>query len=141
MRVLSERAARAPAAHPDAELDELEVASLHAKLLEERARLRAIADAQRASILGAELGAPDETDAADAELALATGLDARAHVMADLGAIEHALAKLARGQYGLCEETDEPIGYARLRAQPWARYAITVQESVERSERARRPRR
>ncbi|MBX3271655.1 MAG: TraR/DksA C4-type zinc finger protein [Sandaracinaceae bacterium] len=61
--------------------------------------------------------------------------------MADLGAIEHALAKLARGQYGLCEETDEPIGYARLRAQPWARYAITVQESVERSERARRPRR
>lgn len=35
--------------------------------------------------------------------------------------IEHALAKLDAGTYGVSEESGAPIPYARLRAVPWAR--------------------
>ena len=48
-----------------------------------------------------------------------------------------AVAKMNDGSYGLCEGTEEPIGYARLRLQPWARYSISYQEELEREERMR----
>lgn len=51
--------------------------------------------------------------------------------------IDRALAKMAEGSYGLCEGTGEPIGYARLRLQPWARYSVSYQEELEREERTR----
>lgn len=46
--------------------------------------------------------------------------------------VERALLKIEEGVYGLCEETEEPIGYERLVAVPWARYAVHVQEVRER---------
>ncbi|RMD60296.1 TraR/DksA family transcriptional regulator [Candidatus Parcubacteria bacterium] len=49
--------------------------------------------------------------------------------------VERALAKFDRGEYGLCEGTLEPIGYARLKARPWARYSVTYKEEMERQER------
>ncbi len=51
--------------------------------------------------------------------------------------IDRALAKLAEGNYGLCEGTGEPIGFARLRLQPWARYSVSYQEELEREQRTR----
>lgn len=54
-----------------------------------------------------------------------------------LGEIDRALAKMDEGMYGLCEGTEEPIGYARLRLQPWARFSIGYQEELEREERMR----
>jgi DnaK suppressor protein len=54
-----------------------------------------------------------------------------------LSEIDRALAKMDEGMYGLCEGTEEPIGYARLRLQPWARYSIGYQEELEREERMR----
>jgi RNA polymerase-binding transcription factor len=51
---------------------------------------------------------------------------------ARLAEIEHALAKLDAGEYGIDEETGEPIGYARLSALPWARYAASTQEALDR---------
>jgi RNA polymerase-binding transcription factor len=54
-----------------------------------------------------------------------------------LNEIDRALAKLDEGTYGLCEGTEEPIGYARLRLQPWARYSVGYQEELEREERMR----
>lgn len=54
-----------------------------------------------------------------------------------LAEIDRALAKLREGTYGLCEGTGEPIGYARLRLQPWARYSIGYQEDLEREQRNR----
>jgi DnaK suppressor protein len=51
---------------------------------------------------------------------------------ARLADIEHALRKFDEGSYGLDEDTDEPIGYARLAAVPWARYAATTQEQRDR---------
>jgi DnaK suppressor protein len=51
---------------------------------------------------------------------------------ARLAEIEHALAKLGTGEYGIDEETGEPIGYARLSVLPWARYAASTQEALDR---------
>src|SRR5690348_7264975 len=51
-----------------------------------------------------------------------------------LSEIDRALAKMEDGTYGLCEGTEEPIGFARLRLQPWARYSIGYQEELEREE-------
>lgn len=42
-----------------------------------------------------------------------------------LDEVEHALAKLDDGTYGLCEECNEPIAAARLEAMPAARFCIT----------------
>jgi DnaK suppressor protein len=40
-----------------------------------------------------------------------------------LAEVEHALAKLDAGQYGVSEASGRPIGFARLEAVPWARLA------------------
>jgi DnaK suppressor protein len=49
--------------------------------------------------------------------------------------VERALKKFEREEYGLCEATTEPIGYARLKARPWARYSVTHKEELERAQR------
>ncbi len=49
-----------------------------------------------------------------------------------LALVERALVKIEGGVYGVCEETDEPIGYERLKVVPWARYCVRVQEMRER---------
>ena len=38
--------------------------------------------------------------------------------------IDHALAKFAKGTYGICEESDTPIPKERLEAIPWARERV-----------------
>jgi DnaK suppressor protein len=49
-----------------------------------------------------------------------------------LALIDRALIKIEGGAYGVCEETEEPIGYERLKVVPWARYCVRVQEMRER---------
>jgi DnaK suppressor protein len=43
--------------------------------------------------------------------------------------IEHALAKMDAGTYGVSEVSGEPIGFDRLEAVPWAR--VTADEAEE----------
>ncbi|MCB0972139.1 MAG: hypothetical protein KDA97_11595, partial [Acidimicrobiales bacterium] len=38
--------------------------------------------------------------------------------------IDHALAKFAKGTYGICEQSDTPIPKERLEAIPWARERV-----------------
>ncbi len=49
-----------------------------------------------------------------------------------LALVNRALAKIESGFYGMCEETEEPIGYERLTVVPWARFSVSIQESLER---------
>ena len=49
--------------------------------------------------------------------------------------VERALKKFELQEFGLCEGTMEPIGYARLKARPWARYSVTHKEELERQQR------
>ncbi|MFN2543595.1 MAG: TraR/DksA family transcriptional regulator [Actinomycetota bacterium] len=44
--------------------------------------------------------------------------------------VEHALAKVPRGTYGVCERCGEPIGEERLEAIPWARLCITCKQKA-----------
>lgn len=45
-----------------------------------------------------------------------------------LVAIEEALARIEKGNYGLCRDCGEMISDARLKAIPWTRVCITCKE-------------
>lgn len=45
-------------------------------------------------------------------------------------AIDAALARLKRGEYGVCEECGDAISARRLKAVPWARYCLECQENL-----------
>jgi len=42
-----------------------------------------------------------------------------------------ALARVERGEYGICQECEEPIGYRRLAARPESRLCMPCQQSRE----------
>ncbi len=44
--------------------------------------------------------------------------------------IDAALERLKRGEYGICEECEEPISAKRLTAVPWTRYCLRCQENL-----------
>lgn len=46
--------------------------------------------------------------------------------------VEAALARMDAGDYGVCEESDEPIPFRRLELDPAARYTASAQEDLER---------
>ena len=46
--------------------------------------------------------------------------------------IEQALKRMDKGTYGFCLHTGAPLPYIRLKAVPWARYSVDVQEQIER---------
>ena len=48
--------------------------------------------------------------------------------------VEHALANIAIGCYGECEQCGNEINERRLEAVPWARHCIVCQEKLERGE-------
>lgn len=48
-----------------------------------------------------------------------------------LSLVDRALLKMREGVYGICEETEEPIGFERLQVVPWARFSIKIQEKRE----------
>ncbi len=45
--------------------------------------------------------------------------------------VAEAVKRMNEGQYGVCEETEEPIGYKRLAAQPWTRLSLEAQRELE----------
>jgi len=46
--------------------------------------------------------------------------------------IDEALIRIKEGYYGVCMETGDPIGFARLEFKPWAKYSIEVARERER---------
>jgi len=55
-----------------------------------------------------------------------------------LDKIDQALERLARGEYGWCEETGEPIGLRRLLLRPTATLCIDAKERQEKKEKHQR---
>ena len=49
--------------------------------------------------------------------------------------IEDALVAIEEGYYGICQKTGKSIEPARLKAIPWAKYSIEVQEEIDLYER------
>jgi RNA polymerase-binding protein DksA len=44
--------------------------------------------------------------------------------------VDHALGKIERGGYGVCERCGHPIGAERLEAIPWARLCIACKQKA-----------
>ena len=81
---------------------------------------------------------PDLTDRAALEAERLIELRTRARERRLISKIDAALGRIAKGTYGYCEETDEPIGLRRLEARPIATLSIEAQERHERMERTHR---
>jgi DnaK suppressor protein len=47
--------------------------------------------------------------------------------------VELALGKIEKGEFGICEGTDEIISRKRLVLRPWTRYSIEFKEELERA--------
>ena len=111
--------------------------------VEQLAELRRLLTEKRASLV--HQGGPrmrdtrgDQPDPMDAATD-ATDDDERVllsqHERALMHEIDDALRRFEAGTYGVSERSGEPIGYARLRAVPWARLTVREAEDDERSQR------
>lgn len=116
-------------AHPD--LTPALLAELEAKLEQERQAIITRTRARSSEALSERLQLPDEADQATAQEAQAFELKLANKDRKLLNLIEHAIDKMRRGEYGLCEGTDEPIELRRLQARPWARFSIAHKEQLE----------
>jgi len=74
----------------------------------------------------------DENDHAAAVVQQSVQLEVHERNLKLLAEIDRALAKISIGNYGICEDTEEPIDVDRLRAQPWTRYCVEAAELKER---------
>ena len=129
------RELREPRAHPDAGLTKVQVKRLHQRLLEERS---SVLHEIRRSVQGAVEEVPVFTESID-QAQHETEQNFRLR-LADkqrklLNEIQAALLKLEEGEYGICEGTEDPIGFARLDVRPWAKYSVEYKEMKDRRER------
>ena len=76
----------------------------------------------------------DLNDRASAETDQFLELRTRDRMRKLIKKIDAALARIADGTYGYCEETGEPIGLGRLEARPVTTLCIEAQERHERKE-------
>jgi DnaK suppressor protein len=109
---------------------------LREKLESERDRLLRREEQHRAQTSTVE--APDvgdQQDAAAVEAAQVAELSLHDRDRARLREVEEALQRMADRTYGICEDTDEEIPFARLWAEPTARLTVAAQELRERERR------
>jgi DnaK suppressor protein len=81
---------------------------------------------------------PDMADRASSESDRALELRTRDRQRKLIAKIDAALKRIDDGTYGLCEETGDPIGIARLDARPIATLSLEAQEMHERREKVYR---
>jgi DnaK suppressor protein len=79
---------------------------------------------------------PDEMDLASSEYLQSFTFRLRGREKTFLKKIDHALAKIDEGTFGVCEECDEPISIKRLEARPETTLCIRCKEDQERMEKA-----
>ena len=124
-------------------LDAGQMAVLRAEI--ERLRREAIAGVRRAA---GELSGEDADlfrdlgltgDGAVAEAEFERDVAGAGQVRAALTALVAAERRVAKGEYGLCEDCGESIGFARLEAQPSASRCVRCQEQVEKRKGRARP--
>lgn len=73
----------------------------------------------------------DVREQAEADLLADTDISQLQLELADLQAIDEALARVSAGSYGTCSSCGERIAMRRLRAQPAARMCLSCQETYE----------
>lgn len=76
-------------------------------------------------------GAPDEVDRSSFEEEMQRTqlvLDGKKALQYE---VSDAIQRINDNNYGVCEETEEPIGFKRLQAQPWTRLSLDAQRDLE----------
>jgi DnaK suppressor protein len=73
----------------------------------------------------------DENDHAAAVVQQGLTLEVQERDRQLLIEIDRALAKVESGDFGYCEDTEEPIDEARLETTPWTRYCVEAAERRE----------
>jgi DnaK suppressor protein len=79
---------------------------------------------------------PDEVDQASSEAGHQLQLRLRDRENTLLRKIEKSLAKIAQGEYGVCEICEEAISIKRLEARPVTELCIRCKEEQEQAERS-----
>ncbi len=119
-------------AHPDAGLTGRQLHYLYNRLVEERKRKIDELQRHMEEALGDAGVMPDETDMAQRHTEQAYLIRFADKERKLLNEIEGALEKLRLNEYGVCEGTEEPIGFKRLELRPWTRYSVAYKEQIER---------
>ncbi len=119
-------------------LNPQEVAQLHARLRERRAELAAAVDARlhghgpdRHDEAGLPRRAEETDDDGAAEAARHADVAHLSRTADELAQVDAALARVAAGIYGECADCGEPIGFARLTANPAAVRCAPCQSRYE----------
>ncbi len=112
------------------QLDKKQLASLRTQLLAAREELVAHPKTAPAP---SEREVGDGMDAAEDAVVHEAAGARNERDAARVANIDHALAKFDRGEYGVSEDSGEPIGFGRLQALPWARLTIAEEEALERA--------
>jgi DnaK suppressor protein len=79
---------------------------------------------------------PEEMDLASSEYLQSFTFRLRGREKTFLKKIDHALRKIDDGNFGVCEECEEPISLKRLEARPETTLCIRCKEDQERIEKA-----
>lgn len=104
-------------------LTKAQLETLHRRLEDERARILGVLQASAPPEPAGEQETEME-EAAQRETERSHQVEIARRERALLREVEHALAKLAGGTYGVSETTGDPIPYERLAAVPWARQGV-----------------
>lgn len=117
-------------------LSESQLRSLRKRLDDEYARLRGAireellrSDEELYSDLAGQVHDPG--DASVADLLADLNISTVNRLLAELREVEAARERLREGSYGVCEDSGEPIPFARLNAYPTARRTVEYQERHE----------
>lgn len=111
-------------------MNEVQQAFFKHLLREREAELRSNAG-ETAENLRENTFAPDPVDRATIEEEHALELRTRDRERKLLKKVQEALQRLAKGEYGWCEETGDPIGIPRLLARPTATLSLEAQQRRE----------
>lgn len=77
----------------------------------------------------------DEADLANSVVEQQVSFNMRQRELDKLRQIDEALHRIENGTYGECEDCGEPIGFKRLKNQPFTELCITHAEEAERDRR------
>lgn len=119
-------------AHPDAKLSPKEVGQLYTKLQGERQRVIGGFEKHVQEALSDDDVLADEIDIAQRSTDQAWLFRFADKERKLLIEIDAAIEKMKNGEYGICEGTDEAIGFKRLELRPWTRYSVAYKEMLER---------
>ena len=79
---------------------------------------------------------PDLTDRASEEIDVSLELRTKDRCRKLITKIDDAISRIEVGDYGYCQETNEPIGIKRLQARPIATLSVAAQERHEKFEKS-----